>query len=168
VLVASGSVQLERLFLAAHVACAVVGFGGLALHSLTVARLGRFDGAEAYAVARADYSRARLAEKFLYVLPVAGIGAVWASDGRIGFGEAWLGIAAGVYVVALAVLHGVLGPARRRLLVLLGGLAGEPVSTEGPRRVELGAVGRRLSLGSAVLDLLFVVALVLMIWQPGG
>ena len=167
-LVASGSVQLERLLTLVHVVCAVIGFGGLALHSLTVARLGRLDGAEAYAVARSDYARGRLAEKFLYVLPVAGVGAVWASDGRIGFGEAWLGIAAGVYVVALGVLHGVLGPARRRLLVLLGGLAGEPVSNEGPLRLELGALGRRLSLGSAALDLLLVAALVLMIWQPGG
>ena len=52
--------------------------------------------------------------------------------------------------------------------ILLGGLAGEPVSNEGPLRVELGALGRRLSLGSAALDLLLVAALVLMIWQPGG
>jgi hypothetical protein len=167
VLVASGSLQLERLLVLVHVACAIVGFGALALHSLTVARLRRLDGAEAYAVARADYARARVAEKFLYVLPFAGVGAVWASDGRIGFGEAWIGAALGVYVAVLAVLHGVLGPARRRLLVLLGGLAGEPPSAEA-RRVELGLLGRRLSLGSAALDLLLVAALVLMIWQPGG
>ncbi len=167
-LVAAGDTNLFRLLVLVHVASAVVGFGALALQSLAVARLRRFDGAEAYAVARANYAQVRVGEKFLYVLAVAGVAAVAASDGRVGFDEPWLGIAGGVYLAALAVLHGWIAPARRQLLVVLGGLAGEPVSGDAPHRVDLGPLGRRLSLGGAVLDLLLVAALVLMIWQPGG
>jgi hypothetical protein len=168
VLVAAGNTHLFRLLLLVHVASAIVGFGALVGQSVAVARLRRFDGVEAYAVARANYAQVRVGEKFLYLLAVAGVAAVATSDGRIGFDEAWLMIAGGVYLATLAVLHGVIAPARRQLLVVLGGLAGEPVSGEAPQRVDLGPLGRRLSLGGALVDLLLVAALVLMIWQPGS
>jgi len=162
--------SLYRVFVFGHIACAIVGFGALALEAVVTGRLDRFDGPDAYAVARASYtSIVKIAEKFLYGLPLFGIGAVAASEGRISFADPWISASFLVYFVAIGVLHGVLNPARRRMLVLLGGLAGATAtgSTVEPPNELLG-LGRRLRLGNALLNLTLAVALVLMIWQPGA
>lgn len=160
--------SLYRVLVFGHVACAIVGFGALALEAVVTGRLDRFDQADAYAVARASYtSIVKVAEKFLYALPVFGIGAVLASDGQISFGTLWVSLSFVVFIAALGVLHGILNPARRRMLVLLGGLAGAKVTgavVEAPS--ELIGLGRRLRLGNALLNLTLALALVLMIWQP--
>jgi hypothetical protein len=162
-----------KLCLLAHLACVIVGYGAVALDSLTFGRTRRLEGDEAYAVAQSGYTATvKWAGRFLYGVPVFGAAAVAASDGGIEFSEAWVSAAFVVWLVGVAVLHGVVTPARRRSLVLLAELAGTRVGgpanpTTAARSGQVGSLARRIAVGQAVFNLATVAALVLMVWKPG-
>jgi len=147
-----------------HVACVIIGYGGLALDLLYTNQLRRFSGAEAQAVARANWSAShKFAEWFLYGVPVFGI--LVALDADISLGDPWLSASFLVYLLSLGVLHGLVNPARRQALVLLGELAGG--RGRQAQAAELARLGRMMSLGQTLFSLFGLIALALMIWQPG-
>jgi hypothetical protein len=163
-----------KVFLLAHLLCVVVGYGAVALDSLALARARRLEGDEAYAVAQAGYAATvRQAGRFLYGVPIFGALAVATSDGAVSFSQAWVSGAFAVWLVGVGVLHGFVVPARRRALVLLGELAGARVASAGPTPIvtaqsaQLRGDQQRIAFGQAVFNLATVVALVLMVWQPG-
>lgn len=148
-----------------HIGCAMVGYGGIALDLVHTSQLRRFRGAEAYAVASADYAVSRsFAEYFLYGVLVFGLTAALAAD--VSLGETWLSASFLVYALSLAALHGLVNPARRRSLVLLGQLAGHGGVGERGQEQQLAALGRRMALGQSIFVLTGMVALALMVWQP--
>ena len=160
-----------RLLLLAHVASVIVGYGAVVFDSILGARATRMSGAEAHAVAQAGYrASVHVAQRALYLVPLAGIGVVLTHPNpEVDFSSPWVSAAFVVYVASLGVLHGLVTPARRKALVLLGELAGRPDSDNRrpPEQAQVESLGRRMQLGEALFHLLTVAALVLMIWQPG-
>lgn len=147
-----------------HVACVIVGYGGVALDLLYTNEMRRFSGPEAHAVARANWAAShKFAEWFLYGVPLFGI--LVALDADISLGDPWLSASFLVYLLSLGVLHGLVNPARRQALVLLGELAGG--RGRQAQAAELARLGRMMSLGQTLFSVFGLVALALMVWQPG-
>lgn len=160
-----------KLVVVLHILCAIVGFGAIALDSLYAAQTRRFRGPEAHAVAQAHYAAtAKVSEPFLYALPVLGILAVLlsSSGAKISMGDSWVSMSFLVYIATLGVLHGMVRPARRKALVLLGELAGAQNSggAQPSQTATLAKLGQKLSLGSALINLLLVIAVILMVFKP--
>ena len=85
--------------------------------------------------------------------------------------------------MALAVSHGILLPAVRRMGVLMkelaaagpppaaaagGAPAGPPPGGPPPQVAELGTLGQRVGVTGAFLDIMVIVILALMVWKPGA
>ena len=158
---------MSNLWLFLHIGCVIVGYGGVAMDLLYSNQIRRFAGPEAHAVASANWAVShKVAEWFLYGVPIFGI--LLALDMDISFGSPWLSASFLVYLLSLGVLHGLVNPARRQALVLLGELAGQPTGDGRAQAAELSRLGRMMSLGQSVFSLLGVIALALMVWQPGG
>jgi uncharacterized membrane protein len=165
-----------RVVLLLHIFTAIVGFGSVFLNAFYGRAAERRKGAEGLAIAEANYDVSRLAEYFIYAVPVLGILLVLMSD-ELGekvfeFSEAWISISFVLYIIGIGLSHGVLRPNVKKMhslmreLVAMGppdsGAAGRP-----PQAVELEQRGRTVGIVGAVLNLLVIVLLYLMIWKPG-
>ena len=113
----------------------------------------------------------------LLAVPWLGLGALAAEPHGGGVAQGWALGAFGVWVAAALVAGTVVVPALRRIRsVLVPPAAGPPITgehgrgrpgaLEGAARAQVGRSGRTASRGAAVCDVLFFVALALMIWQP--
>lgn len=129
---------------ALHVACAVVGFGAVAI-SGAYGALGRRggDGEEV----RRYFSSPGRAEYLILPVPVFGAAAMALRPAGREFGQTWVLAGFGIWVVASALLLHVVRPAERRIR------EGVPA-------------GPGLMWAAGACDALFVVALLLMVTQP--
>ncbi len=153
-----------------HVVCVVGGFGGLAYNGLTLALASR-RGLEGVAVLQVNQQVAQLAELLVYGAFLFGLAAIGASKSKYGFGQAWVSVAAALYVVDLGLLHGVIRPARKRYAATAEELSQVTVLTERerpPQVAVLDGLSKRISLGWGAFDLVVVVVLYLMIFKPGA
>ncbi len=135
-----------------HVACALVGFGSVALSGVYGFLAVQGDSHEE--LARYFASPSRL-EWLVLAVPFLGAGAAAADPHGHGVVQLWTGLAAVVWLVAAALLLGVVRPAERSLRAgTASGALPDPAS------------GRRLGWAGVASDVAFLVALQLMIWQP--
>ncbi|MBV9660714.1 MAG: hypothetical protein JO337_06115 [Acidimicrobiales bacterium] len=145
----AGHPALYDGLVAVHVVCAVVGFGAVAVSGAYGALARRLPASEE--VRR--YFRARgWAEYLVVATPVPGVAAMAVRPGGSDFGELWVIAGAVIWVTASTLLLRAVRPAEAVIR------AGEhPASALG---------GRRLMWAAAVSDVLFVIALFLMVTQP--
>lgn len=142
---------------AAHVVCAVLGFGAVALSGVyggfargaQNGRPGRVDGNEGEEVTRYFASRG-WAEWLIVPVPFLGAAALAARPAKGDLGDVWVLGGIVIWVAATALLVGAVRPAEDLIRRGAGG----------------GRAGRRLMWSSIGSNLLFVVALALMVTQP--
>ncbi|MGH9076510.1 MAG: hypothetical protein ACRDY0_03500 [Acidimicrobiales bacterium] len=165
------------LLIGLHVTAALVGFGAVALsgtYGSTAADLGRPGAGEE---ARRWFGRPNRAAWAVFAVPGLAVAALAAAGRTAELGQMWIDAALVLWLAAAALVALVVGPAEARLRRLVGG-AGPNLGATGPAleagdpALEAGdpalarAAGRRLARAAATCDLIFVVALALMIWQP--
>jgi hypothetical protein len=169
-----------------HVAAAIVGFGAVALSGVyggSATRPGR-DGA--MEELRRYFSAPGRAGLLVTVVPVLGVAALLAEPGPTQLGQLWVAVALVLWVIASVLLFLVVRPAEvaiRREVRPAGGPPGEPgvvavaagATAEDPGEVvdagavaRLQAAGSRLRWAAAASDLVFFVALVVMVIKPGS
>ena len=152
----SGHPAVYDALVVIHVVCAVLGFGAVAV-SGAYGALGRHAEPApdtARDVERYFSSPARL-EYLVLVAPVFGLAAVGVRPGGSEFGAAWALLGVVIWVAAGGLLTAVVRPAERRIRA-----AGREPARAAP-------AARRLAWAAAGSDVLFVVALFLMVTQPG-
>ena len=153
-----------RLFFLLHILSAIIGFGGVILNGLYAQRARKRPPAEALAVVEDNaWVSMKVAEIFIYLTAVWGLGLVGLSDEVWKFSQTWVWLALVVYVVALGISHGLLMPRVKKLLAgmraaVTGG--GAPPADLAKLEPQIGAISMALHLSLAVI-------LVLMIWKPG-
>ncbi len=147
-----------------HIACAIVGFGGVLLNGVYASRAKKRPPAEGLAVMEVNaFVSIKVAEIFIYLTAVWGLGLVGLSDKVWKFSQTWVWLALVVYVIALGISHGMLMPRVKKLLAgmraaVTGG--GAPPADLAKLEPQIGAISMALHLSLAVI-------LVLMIWKPG-
>ena len=172
-----------------HVLCVIVGFGGVMLNGLYGAESKKRPGRDGLAVFEATQRVGKVAEHFIYAVPVFGIALVLMSHAKWGFGQAWVSAAIAIYAVALSLVLLLHLPNLRRMGVLMGELvaltalpavaggavprgddapAASGANGPPPQVGELAARGRRAGVYGAVLNLAVVAVVVLMVWKPGA
>ena len=136
-----------------HVLTVLVALAPVFVHPLLRKQLRSADGTghQQLVVAMAANAR-RLYGPALILAGLLGIALIEMSDDAISMTEGWVIAAIVIWVAMNGILHGMIRPALKA-----AGSEGASAGTD-----------KRLEAGSALLTILFIVQLVLMIWQPGG
>jgi uncharacterized membrane protein len=155
-----------KFVLLLHLVSVVVGLGGVMLNGIYAAQAQQRQGAEGVAVSEANFAVSNVAEKFIYLIPIFGIGLIFMSDDVWSFSQTWVWLSIVVYVVAIGLSHSVLIPGHKRL----NALGRQLVAGQGGQAevAEMGAIGKKMAPVGATLDVLAVVLIALMIWKPGA
>ena len=159
-----------NLFLLLHVLAAIVGFGGVLLNGVYAAKSRALPPDQALAVMETNaFVSMKVAEKAIYAVALFGVALVEVSDDVWSWSNRWVWLSLVLYVAAIGVSHGALGPAVKEMLALQREVveAGPPTTAGPPPQVtRMAELGKKLGATSMYLDLSLVAILVLMIWKP--
>jgi uncharacterized membrane protein len=163
-----------NVMLLLHVLTAIIGFGGVLLNGLYAREARNRPPAEGLAIMEANtFVSLKVAEKFIWAVPILGFGLAGMSDDVWKMSQTWLAASIVLYLLSLAVSYGFLQPRVKQMLELQRELvaaeaSGAP-STGGPppQAAKMTALGKQIGASSGILHLSLVVILVLMIWKPG-
>jgi hypothetical protein len=156
-----------------HLLAVIIGFGSVFLAGVFGTKAKARGGREGVAVGEVTYEVGKQwSEWFIYAVPIFGILLVLLSDDEIKFSEPWISWSFLLYLVGIGITHAVHLPNIRRMNQLAGELASgaPPGGGSGgppPQVAELEARGKRAAAVGAVLNLIVVVVVFLMVWQPG-
>lgn len=160
-----------NIVLLLHILAAIIGFGGVILNGVYAARARQLPPEQNLAVMEVNsFVSMKVAEIFIYLVPIFGLGLVSMSKGAYRWGDLWVWLSIVLYVLSLGVSHGLLMPTVKRMLNLQRELvaAGPPIGGPPPQVAQLEAMGKRVGGASMLLNTSLVVILVLMIWKPGS
>ena len=163
IVAASGpGTNVYQLFLFLHIASAIVGFGAVVLNGVYAAKARQRPAPEAAAIMETNFQVSKIGEYAIYAVFVFGL-VVAILGGRgdnaaVDFGDMWLGLSMGLYVVGIAISHAVMIPTHRRIVEVLKSGGGS----------ELAQLNQKAALGGTVLNLILAVILFLMVFKPGG
>lgn len=162
---------LYRIVLVAHIVAAIVGFGGLFTHSLYTAKALRLPAEPARALLNTTAGVAKIAHNGIYAVLLFGVALILFSDGAVEFSAPWISASFVVWVLLVGAAHGAVRPAIAGLQQRAEALADDR-TTAGSRTLaddtESSSLTGRLRIGNGVIEVLLLIALGLMIWQPGG
>lgn len=175
----TGNHGVYDILVGLHVVCAVVGFGAVAISgaygaigrrpggSDGGARTGSDGGARTGSTEEVNrfFTSPNRAEYLLVVAPLFGIAAMSVRPGGSEFGDLWAIFGFVVWVVASALLVGVVRPAEAEIRSGRG--AGGGSAGGGAAAGGWASPAVRLMWAGAACDLLFVAALMMMVIQPG-
>src|SRR6478735_1742931 len=93
-----------------HIACAIIGFGGVVLNGVYAAKASKRSPAEALAVTEVNFSVSNIAEYFIYATILLGFGVVGMSDKVWTFSQTWVWLSLVLAIVGVGISHGLLKP----------------------------------------------------------
>jgi hypothetical protein len=153
-----------KLVLLLHITSAIIGFGGVLLNGVYASRAKKRPPAEALAVVEDNtWVSMRVAEIFIYLTAMFGLGLVGLSDKVWKFTQTWVWVALVVYLIGLGISHGLLMPRVKKLIALMREVVGGSTTAAADAsklEPQIGGI-------SMMLHLVLAVVLVMMIWKPG-
>lgn len=152
-----------------HLLCVIGGFGALAYNALYMSLAQRRPAGGTGAILEVNTLVSGLAEILIYAALLFGIGAVASSHSTVKFSQAWVSAAFGVYLAAIAVLHGWIKRHQRLYAAVVAKLesGSDPSSTE-KDVAELKSLEKRVGFGWGVFNVLVIAAVYLMVFKPGS
>ena len=162
---------IYKFVLVLHLITVVVGFGSVMLNGVYAARAKKAGGREGVAISEANtFVSDRVAELFIYAVPILGILLILISDDVWEFDQKWISFSLLLYIIGIGLSHGVMRPTVKRLNALTAQLAAAgPMPSAGgppPEVAEVEALGKRAGAVGAVLNVIVVVIIALMVWKP--
>jgi uncharacterized membrane protein len=162
---------IYKFLLVLHLLTVVVGFGAVMLNGIYAARAKKAGGREGVAISEANtFVSDKVAELFIYAVPIFGILLILVSDDVWGFDQKWISFSFLLYLIGLGLSHGLLRPTVKKLNALTAQLAAAgPMPSAGgppPEVAEVEALGKRAGLVGAILNVIVVVVIALMVWKP--
>jgi hypothetical protein len=160
---------LFKTFLVLHILSAIVGLGGVLLNGFYAAESQKRPGPAGRAVSEANFAVTGIAEKVIYLIPVFGILLVLTSDGAFKFSMTFIWLSLTRFIIAIGLSHSILIPGHKKINALLLEMEQGPPPAGGPppQVAQIQALGQKQAGTAMVLNLILVVIVVLMIWQPG-
>lgn len=160
---------IYKTLLVLHILTAIVGLGAVMLNGIYASQSQKRPGPAGRAVSESNFFVSKIAEKFIYAIPIFGILLVLASDKAWKFSQTWIWLSLVIYVVAIGISHSVLIPGHKRINALLAEMEQGPPPAGGPppQAIELQAIGKKMAAAGMTLNVTVVIFLVLMIWKPG-
>ena len=156
-----------RLMLLLHIACAMLGFGSVAFNGLYRLRARHLGGTEEAGVLEANSDVTRIAEILIYATFVFGVLVVLTSRSQWTFSQSWLSASMLLYLVDIAVLHGLIRRHERQYADLLPSVDGAGRGGPAGGGPELERLEQRIRLDWTVFDVIFLLILFMMVFTPG-
>ena len=154
--------------LTVHIVTALAGFGMLGVSGLYAAWGQHLATPKDLKDVRQFFGPPNRIGRALWAVPFAGGIALWLSHGGGALGQAWVILASVCWAVAMVVAVKVIWPAEGRIRALVPRLEETSFTETGhPAKEELAALCRPIVRAAAVCDVVFLVALALMILKPG-
>lgn len=157
--------KMYEIVLLLHIAASIVGFGGIIAHSAYNAKAFGGNAGDARVLLSTTQTVTSLAHYAIYGVFALGIALVALSDGDISFGAPWISASFVVWFALVGLAHGMVKPAVRSLKEKAEGMNAATRMADDP---EVLSLAKKLALGDGLTQLLIVVAIVLMVWQPGN
>ncbi len=185
-MIAAGGQVTFDVLVGIHVVVAIVGFGSVALSGIYGGLATRAGRPGAHEEIRRYFASPGRLELLVVVAPLIGVAAVASEPGASRFGQAWVAVALVLWVLGSVLLFGVVRPAEAVLRSTVSadavgedgagqggaGQGGDGQGGNSPWPIEradaLRRAGVRLRWGAASSDLVFLVALVVMVIRPGS
>jgi uncharacterized membrane protein len=143
-----------KVLLLLHLLSVVIGFGPWMLNGLLPRWALSRSAEEGQAVNGAAYRISNISQFAIYAAFIFGFATVGSADHNvIKVSQAWVWISILCWLAIVGVMHGLALPAQRQLR-----------DGEGDR----AAVTQRLSLAAGIINLLVIVAIVMMVFEPGN
>jgi uncharacterized membrane protein len=162
---------IYKFVLVLHLVTVVVGFGSVMLNGIYAARAKKAGGREGVAIAEANtFVSDKVAELFIYAVPILGILLIFLSDEVWQFDQKWISFSFLLYLIGIGLSHGLLRPTVKKLNALTAQLAAAgPTPSAGgppPEVAEVEALDKRAGMVGAILNVIVVVVIALMVWKP--
>jgi hypothetical protein len=143
-----------KVLLVLHLLSVIVAFGPWFLNGFLPAAALKRSPSEGQSINTANFTVSNASQYAMYAVLVFGFGTLFAKakGAPISASDAWVAISVVVWVAIVGVLHGLVLPAQRAL---------------GDGTGDRDAVTQRQSLGVAIINVLVVVALYMMVFEPG-
>jgi hypothetical protein len=175
-LLAAVNSSLFKLVLVFHLLSVVVGFGGMTLIGFVGAASQGYPGPPGQAVFDTSQRLGKVAEYFIYAVPVFGIALLFISTTNgthvYWWDQTWVSLSLLIYIATVGFIHALHVPNLRKMGELMAevnaagpppaGAAGPP-----PQVAELQERGKRAGLYGGVANAAWVAVLILMVWKPG-
>ena len=153
--------DLYNAVLVLHILAAIIGFGGMFIAGFYGNEARNLPGREGLAVAQTTLKVTSLAPTMaVYSVPVLGILLIFMSEDAWKFSQAWISLSFLFYIVLVVLAVTVQVPTIRRMVAMRAG-------TEGAQSFEMQAMGKKVATVSAIVNVLWVLTLVLMVFKPG-
>lgn len=153
--------DLYRAVLVLHILAAIVGFGGMFIAGFYGNEARDLPGREGLAVANTTLKvTGRIPTVAVCAVPILGILLVMLSDDSIKFSAMWVSLSFLLYIVLMGLATGIQVPTIRRMVAMRAG-------ADGAQSMEMQAMGRKVATVSAIVNVLWVVILILMVFKPG-
>ena len=162
-----------KVVLALHLVTAIIGFGGVFILGFVGAASQRRQGTEGQAVFDTAQDLSKVAEYFIYAVPLFGIALLFISTTHgthvYWWDQTWVSLSLVIYIFAIGFVHGALRPNLRRMSELMAEVNAGPSTTGGPppQVAELEARGKRAGINGGIANLTWIVIVILMVWKPG-
>ena len=163
-----------KLVLVLHLISVVVGFGGITLIGFVGAASQQYPGPPGQAVFDTSQRLGKVAEYFIYAVPVFGIALLFisttAGNHVYWWDQGWVSASLAIYILTLGFVHSLHLPNLRKMGELMAEMnAGPPPAAGGPppQVAELQERGKRAGLYGGITNVAWVVVLILMVWKPG-
>jgi uncharacterized membrane protein len=171
--VTGGNRTAYDVLIGLHVAAALIGFGAVAVNGAYGghARRAQIDGPvgdTAMEELRRYFGPPGRAELLIFAVPFLGAAALAVKPGSSDFGQLWVAIGLALWVIATVLLFAVVRPSEAVLRRAAQAATQAPASSDAPSGAGLAAAGQRLQGAAAASDLIFLVALIVMVIQPGS
>lgn len=152
--------DLYKLVLVLHILTAIIGFGGMFIAGFYGNEARDLPGRDGVAVAQTALKvTGRIPTIAVCAVPILGILLIMMSEDAIKFSAAWVSLSFLLYIVLMGLATGVQVPTVRKIIAARA--AGDSGSAE------LVAMGRKVAVVSGIVNVLWVVVLVLMVFKPG-
>lgn len=153
--------DLYNVVLVLHILAAIIGFGGMFIAGFYGNEARSLPGREGLAVAQTTLNvTGKIPTAAVYAVPVLGILLILMSEDAIKFSAMWVSLSFLLYFVLIGLATGIQVPAIRKMVALRAG-------AEGAQSMEVQAMGKKVATVGAVVNVLWVLVLVLMVFKPG-
>ena len=153
--------DLYNVVLVLHILASIIGFGGMFIAGFYGNEARSLPGREGLAVAQTTLKvTGQIPTVAVLAVPILGILLILMSEDTIKFSAMWVSLSFLLYFVLMGLATGLQVPTIRKMVAMRAG-------ADGAQSMEMQAMGKKVAAVSAVVNVLWVLILILMVFKPG-
>ena len=153
--------DLYNVVLVLHILASIIGFGGMFIAGFYGNESRNLPGREGLALAQTTLKvTGQIPTVAVCAVPILGILLILMSEDAIKFSAMWVSLSVLLDFVLMGLATGLQVPTIRKMVALRAG-------AEGAQSAEVQAMGKKVATVGAIVNLLWVVILILMVFKPG-